>query len=448
MLVLAGPGALLAAQVVPGPDPGAPLEILHGFTLIDGRGGSPVQDGALAVRGSTVVDAGRRSDVMGRAQGGAPPLLIDLGGGYVIPGLIDAHVHLATAADPDVAAAELDRLLRHGVTAVRDMAGDTRLLAHLAHETRTGRVRGPDIHFSAVFAGPSFFVDARARTAAAGLPPGTAPWLQAITDSSDIPLAVARARGTSATGLKIYADLDADAVRRITDEAHRQGMPVWAHAAVYPARPLDVVRAGADVVSHACPVAWEGMAVMPGRYHSPTLPGFERVDANAPVFDRLLRDMATRGTILDATLAMHTILEGGAPEGSGPIPAGSPSVCDRDFARALVRRAHALGVPIAAGTDFTTPASEAPALFLELEALVEHGGMTPLEALGSATRVAARALGQDGRVGTLEPGRELTFVLLRDDPSVDVRNVRSTVEVWKNAVRYRVEGEAGLVPVP
>lgn len=415
----------------------APLEILHGFTLVDGLGGPPVPDAAIAARGAEIVDVGPRDAVLARLSGAADALQLDLGGGWVVPGLIDAHVHLATAPDRDAATTELRRLFRAGITSVRDMAGDARLLGALALEARTGRIEAPDIHYAALVAGPPFFEDPRARSASEGVAPGGAPWLQVIEPATDLSLAVARARGTSATGLKIYADLDAEAVRRITAEAHRQGMPVWAHAMVYPARPLEVVRSGVDVVSHVCPMAWEAMAEAPARYHHPDRPGYERVSAAAPVFEELLREMVARGTILDATLAMHTRLEGGAAEGRGPAPAGPPAVCSRDFARALVRRAHALGVRIAAGTDFSTPAGEPPALFAEMEALVEHGGLSPLDAIAAATRVAAAAIGREDRVGTLQPGSELTFVLLDRDPTADLGNLRSVREVWKRAARHR-----------
>jgi imidazolonepropionase-like amidohydrolase len=422
---------------LPGAGSGPPLEILHGFTLVDGLGGPPVANAAIAARGTLIVDAGPLEAVLSRLPGGSEAVRVDLGGGWVIPGLIDAHVHLATAPDRDASVAELERLLRSGITAVRDMAGDARLLAALSLEARTGRIVAPDIYFAALVAGPPFFDDPRARSAAEGVPAGTAPWLQAVGPETDLALAVARAKGTSATGLKIYADLDADLVRRLTEEAHRQGMPVWAHAMVYPARPLEVVRSGVDVVSHVCPMAWEAMAEAPNRYHHPTRPGYERVSARAPIFDMLLAEMARRGTILDATLAMHSRLEGGPAEGAGPAPAGPPAICSRDFARDLVRRAHELGVPIAAGTDFSTPASQAPALFLELEALVEHGGLTPLEAVEAATRVAAASMGLQDRIGTLQPGAELTLVLVDADPTEDIRNLRTVREVWKNAVRYR-----------
>lgn len=414
-----------------------PLEILHGFTLVDGLGGPPVSDAAIAARGAEIVAVGPREAVLARFSGVANALHLDLGGGWVVPGLIDAHVHLATAPDRDAATTELRRLFRAGITSVRDMAGDARLLGALALEARTGRIEAPDIHYAALVAGPPFFEDARARSASEGVAPGEAPWLQMIEPGTNLSLAVARARGTSATGLKIYADLDAETVRLITAEAHRQGMPVWAHAMVYPARPLEIVRSGVDVVSHVCPMAWEAMAEGPRRYHDPDRPGYDRVSASAPIFEELLREMVARGTVLDATLAMHSLLEGGAAEGRGPVPAGPPAVCSRDFARGLVRRAHELGVRIAAGTDFSTPADEPPALFAELEALVEHGGLAPLDAIAAATRVAAATIGREDRVGTLQPGSELTFVLLDRDPTADIGNLRSVREVWKRAARHR-----------
>lgn len=420
----AAPAAAAARAQVPAEGSGAPpLELLHGFTLIDGRGGPPIEDGAIAVRGEWIVAAGPRARLQAALPEGEEPIAVDLGGGWVVPGLIDAHVHLATAPDRAAAERELERLLRSGITTVRDMAGDARVLAALARDALTGAIVGPDIHYAALVAGPSFFEDHRARLAAAGVVPGRAPWMQAIDDRTDPVVAVALARGTSASGLKIYADLPADLVRRLAAEAHRQGLPVWAHATVHPARPLEVVRAGVDVVSHVCSLAWEAMSEVPPRYHQPDVPEYARFRPDAAVFDELLREMARRGTILDATLAWY------ARPGT--------STCG-DHAPELVRRAHEAGVPVAAGTDFTTPAEEAPALFLELEALVERAGFTPLEAIGAATRVAAAAAGVDEVVGTLEPGRRVDFVLLDADPAADIRNLRHVREVWKRADRHRI----------
>ena len=106
-------------------------------------------------------------------------------------------------------------------------------------------------------AGPQFFVDPRTHDAARGLVAGQVPWMQAVTAETNLPMAVAEARGTGATALKLYADLSAELVKSITAEAHRQQLLVWAHAAVFPALPNDVVDAGVDVISHACLLGYQ-----------------------------------------------------------------------------------------------------------------------------------------------------------------------------------------------
>src|SRR5690348_8435176 len=133
----------------------------------------------------------------------------DLGGKYVIPGLIDAHVHI-TDAEPDIAHYQtfLHALLLGGVTGIRDMAGDDRLLQFLAEQANSDVFAAPDIFYVALMAGPTFFKeDFRAQDASKGEPLGFAPWMQAITAKTDIALAVAEAKGTGATGIKLNANL-------------------------------------------------------------------------------------------------------------------------------------------------------------------------------------------------------------------------------------------------
>ncbi len=76
---------------------GAPLEILHGFTLIDGRGGPPIPDAAISIQGNSIVTVGSRRELLSGPNAPRNAIVINLGGGYVIPGLIDAHVHLSTS---------------------------------------------------------------------------------------------------------------------------------------------------------------------------------------------------------------------------------------------------------------------------------------------------------------------------------------------------------------
>jgi imidazolonepropionase-like amidohydrolase len=68
-----------------------PLEIFHGFTLIDGTGGPPIPDAAISVRGNQIVTVGSRRELLSGPAAPRDAIVVNLGGGYVIPGLIDAH---------------------------------------------------------------------------------------------------------------------------------------------------------------------------------------------------------------------------------------------------------------------------------------------------------------------------------------------------------------------
>jgi imidazolonepropionase-like amidohydrolase len=88
------------------------------------------------------------------------------------------------------------------------------------------------------------------------------------------------------------------------------------------------------------------------------------------------------------------------------------------------------GVPIAMGTD-TGPAKRFQGFFehLELEMMVDSG-LTPMQALTSATGVAARCHGKAGQIGTIEPGAAADFVVLQDNPLQDIKATRTIQSVW------------------
>ena len=138
--------------------------------------------------------------------------------------------------------------------------------------------------------------------------------------------------------------------------------------------------------------------------------------------------MKARGTILDATLATYTRTE---------ADRSRDAQCDPTFAGTLVARANREGIPIAAGSDFTTPPDEPyPALYQELETLVSIGGLSPMQAIVAGTSAAARAIGIEDIAGTLAHGRSVDLVFLSENPLEDIGALRSVEIVWKNAVRY------------
>jgi imidazolonepropionase-like amidohydrolase len=265
----------------------AKVTIYRGATLIDGTG-APVRAGmSIVVHGERIVRVAPDADI----EAGAAEV-VDAHGLYALPGLIDTHVHLATPPDLPRARAEMRRSLYAGVTAERDMADDLRTIGELAREALVGEIPGPDLYYAALMAGPSFFDDPRTIAVAAGKVPGHVPWLQAVDKDTDLDEAVTLARGTSASAIKIYANLPAEHVAAITGAAHAQGMKVWAHAAVFPALPSDVAAAGVDVMSHACYLGYEVTKNPPTTYKQPkAVDTAPFADGDNPVIGHLLRTM-------------------------------------------------------------------------------------------------------------------------------------------------------------
>ena len=179
-------------------------------------------------------------------------IIYDLSDHYIIPGLIDAHVHFGTnpsgSDNFQDSKKRLKYLLKNGITSVRDMAGDARFLGYLARSSALNEIAAPNIYYSALMAGPTFFDDPRTHASAKGAIPGNCPWMKAVDAETDMKLAIAEAKGTSASGIKIYADLDAMLIQKIVAEAHQQNLKVWSHAAVFPAKPQAIVNAGVDVI--------------------------------------------------------------------------------------------------------------------------------------------------------------------------------------------------------
>ena len=152
--------ALVCAAFVVTPSHAVPesVTLYRGMTMIDGTGAAPKPGMAIITRGERIEAIIPDSQVAHYADNAKE---IDAHGLYAIPGLIDSHVHLATAPNPRYAEALLRRYVYSGVTAVRDMAGDARLLADLSRASQLGEITAPDIAYAALMAGPEFFKDPR-----------------------------------------------------------------------------------------------------------------------------------------------------------------------------------------------------------------------------------------------------------------------------------------------
>jgi imidazolonepropionase-like amidohydrolase len=406
--------------------------VLANATLIDGTGAAPRP-------GTTVViENGRIADILPsaveRSDDGTET--IDISGQFVVPGLVNTHVHFTPVLvnDAGAAAALLRRKLYGGVTTVRDAAGDARLLSPLQRQIAAGDLEGPDLFYAALFGSRDFVRnDPRVRRASRGMEPGAAPWQQEVGPHTDRAAAIRAAATSGASGLKFYIGVDAALIRDLTLEGHATGLRSWAHATVFPDRPLAVVQAGVDVVSHLCGLVWQDDDLSPSQNvpytHTPPenpRPVFDpaRVQPLGREMAQLLRAMAARGTLLDATLSQYS-------------DGFTATECSPELMVALAQSAHQAGVAFTTGTDyFAPPDDEHPTVLRELEALVDHGVLTPMEALVAATRNGARALGIAQTHGTVERGKIANLVVLPSDPTASIRAFRTVSLVMKNGVVY------------
>jgi len=392
--------------------------LISDVTLIDGTGDPP------RPHMSIFIDSGRFARVFGPGQA-APRAdsTVNSAGLFAIPGLIDAHVHIGTQPWAREVA-QLQHALREGITAVVDLASDTRETGDLARAVLAGEIQGPSVYYSALMAGPTFFkVDPRVQGSSVGYVLGTAPWMQAMTDTSNVVLAVARAKGTGAIAIKLYASMDSALVTRIIAEAHRQGMRTFAHATVFPAKPSDMVEAGVTMLVHAPYLAWEGSA----RSDSFTIRGqgdFTRVPPDAPAIMHLLTRMRALGTLFNPTVWVFSQGE----------PGSIATTVREPWLYAVTKEALDMGIPIVAGTDglFASPYDSVPTLHEELRLLVTRGGLTPLQAITAATLNGARAIGIEKTYGTIEPGKTADLVLLEGNPADSITNTQRIRMVVKS----------------
>lgn len=399
-------------------------------TLIDVAAGIARPAMSILVEGDTIQavipDGELRDETVREAT------VVDLTERFVMPGLIDSHQHLATPPNRPVAEARLCRQIYAGVTAVRDMADDLRHMADLSRATLVGEIPGPDIYYASLMAGPSFFDDPRTVQVTQGAVPGSVPWMRAITDDTDLVLAVANAVGTSATAIKIYANLPPRMVAAITTEAHRQGIKVWSHGTVFPSGPADVVGAGVDVVSHANLLAFHVAPTVPDSYQDKTPVTVQQFHDGAGSVKQLLEEMRGRGTILDATLSL-TRSRPALPAEHGEKPAR----VDPAIAVEITAMAHAAGVPISTGTDYEAPPESSwPSLHDEMAFLCTEVGMSPPEVLHSATLVGAQSVGMSDVMGTIEEGKRANFVVLARNPFGDISQLKSVDFVVKRGHRF------------
>jgi len=398
---------------------GEDLVIVHG-TLIDGTGAPKIQDSTVVVRAGRISALGAHTRVA--APDGVP--ILDATGYSVLPGLWDMHAHFQQVEWGPI-------YLAAGVTTVRDCANELEFLTSVRDSIAGGRGLGP-------------------RILAAGVVDGSGPLavgVARVDTAEDAERWVDRYARERFQQIKVYSSMSRDAVRWVADAAHRRDMTVTGH--VPEGLTADqAIEAGQDQINHIWGVA--GMMVEPPPAGAPPMAravALAELDLDSERSRRAIEFLRTHRTVVDPTLALAELsslstakpaasFEPGAAkvpeELAGPLrSAGPPSpqteLRERIFAKCIeiVRRLHANGIPIVAGTDQAVPGHS---LHRELELYVS-AGFTPLEALQSATVVPARVLGLEAESGTLAVGKRADLILVEGDPTERIRDIRRVRKV-------------------
>ncbi|HJW33136.1 MAG TPA: amidohydrolase family protein [Holophagaceae bacterium] len=415
-------GLLTTALVAQGPSAPVRPIVLKAARLYDGKADRMQAPGLLVIQGKKITGVGSGTPLPEGA------LVVDLGDATLLPGFMDAHVHISGESSNDWNQDQLDgmkatipelalhaavlakRTLRAGFTTVRDLGGEYELAIGLRNAIAKGDAEGPRI----IPAGNGIGATGGHADDAAGFRSGLLAHESSggVADGPDALRAMVRRQIKLGAGvIKLIAtggvlsetdDVDTPQLTQaeidaVVDEAHalRRKVAVHAHGDTGARR---AAMAGCDSIEHGTFL------------EEPTL-----------------ELMAKKGCVLVPTLATSRRLVS-IQDGQAPLRIKEKAAAAAKRQGDLVHRALAKGVRIAFGTDSAvTPHGENAKEF----ALLVKGGLKPLEALRAATSVDASLLGLEGLVGTLTPGLLADVVAVPGDPTQDITATERVAFVMK-----------------
>jgi imidazolonepropionase-like amidohydrolase len=394
----------------------AAVTAIMGGRLIDGTGRPPVEDSVVLLRGGKIVAAGPAASVP--IPRGAE--FVDAKGKSVLPGLWEMHAHFEQVEWGPI-------YLATGVTTARDVGNEREFIVAARDAIAAGRGIGP-------------------RLVMAGVVDGSGPFSLGVIRVDTPEQAREQVQKYKAAGfqqIKIYSSVKPDILKVVTAEAHRLGMTVTGHIP-FGMNAIQGIEDGMDQINHV-------------EYITPLMVDSksQTIDPDAPNVKKIIKLLLDHHVVVDDTLALMEIIlhpldhpisgfEPGilkvAPElkqaletmGAAPAKAAQSAATFRAM-ETTVRILHQAGVPIVAGTDQTVPGFS---LDREIELHVQ-AGFTPMEAIQSATIVAARAMGMENDSGTIEVGKRADVILVDGNPLENISDIRKVSAVFAAGKMYQ-----------
>jgi imidazolonepropionase-like amidohydrolase len=393
--------------------------------LYDAPGRKFLAHQTVIVEGDKIVAVGPAAQV--KIPQGAK--IFDGKGMTLVPGLWDAHMHVG---DDSTGPQELSL----GVTSVRDPGNNNPLTIDRAKRAKAGLLLTPNVY-------PSSLID--------GKGPNSAQVATVVTSEAEAIAAVKTAKDQGFVGVKFYGTLNPAWLKPAITEAHAQGLHVHGHVP-QGIRPMDAINAGYDEITH---INWVIMQAMPdsiiqtsngiNRFEGPGRYAKD-VKLDQEPMKSMVATMAAKKIVSDPTLVtfegLYVPNQGDLSAAYAPFQGTMPPTTERNFRRGgfqvpkdltredyrasyavmkqLVTKMYKAGVPIVAGTD-----GSGLEIVRELELYVD-AGMTPGEALATATIMPAELVGAGKTTGSIETGKTADLVLVEGDPSVRIGDLRQT----------------------
>jgi hypothetical protein len=417
--------------------------VIENVNVFDSETGKLLRDRVVTLHGNRIASVG----AAGTSGEGAET--IDGGGGTLLPGLWDMHVHVS----------DDDGLLNiaAGVTSVRDLANDTDELEARRKRFDSGVEIGPRVIAAGFMDGPG---------------PYQAPTKVLVDTEQKVHEAIARYAALGYPQIKVYSSIKPELVPIIIADAHKRGMRVSGHV---PATMFadQFVRAGADEIQHINFVFLNFFRDVtetrnPARFTEPGKRG-AGLDLDSPEVRSFIELLKSRHVVVDPTLAtfestyrarpgsvdpafaavanrMPTQMRRGFLAGGLPAEGETDDLYKRSFANMIkmVGLLHRSGVQIVAGTDTLAGFG----LHRELE-LYREAGIPAPEILQIATLRSARLMKRDAELGSIQAGKIADLLLVSGDPTQDISAVRNTKLVVKDGVLYdpaRIYEAIGVLP--
>jgi imidazolonepropionase-like amidohydrolase len=371
---------------------------LVGARVIEGTSRPPLDRATVVVRDGRIAAVGPSTSTPVPRD----VAVVDVTGKTILAGLWDMHAH---AGQVDWSPA----YLASGVTTIRDMGGEERFLAAIRDAIDAGAALGPRYLVAGLVDGPG----AHAFGA-----------VTAATPSEAVAI-VRRYHDEHFQEIKIYTDVAADVVQAIVSEAHRLGMTVTGHVPTALRTAQAAVDAGFDGIAHMQLRGASGSEVSKAQI------AFFRAHRTVMDPTESWNELSGRPT----SVPFDTFLPGmdrlplplARMFASMPGAAGDPASAHARLVDSLklLKDAVDAGLLVVAGTDKGVPGLSLPR---EIELYVE-GGMTPLQAIQTATIMPARVMHLESEVGTVEVGKRADLIVLDRNPLEAIANIRSVSAV-------------------